>query len=88
MRTEDFRDTVDNDENGLVLVLSSCSSVLLMSISTRLLTILYISVNLVISRRSISTRLLTNLYISVNHVVNVDIDQVVGYFVHQGQSCC
>ena len=67
MRTEDFRDTVDNDENGLVLVLSSCSSVLLMSISTGLLTI---------------------LYIRVSRVVNVDIDQVVDYFVHQRQSCC
>ena len=66
MRTEDFRDTVDNDENGLVLVLSSCSSVLLMSISTGLLTI---------------------LYIRVSRVVNVDIDQVVDYFVHQRQSC-
>ena len=67
MRTEDFRDTVDNDENGRVLVLSSCSSVLLMSISTGLLTI---------------------LYIRVSRVVNVDIDQVADYFVHQGQSCC
>ena len=37
---------------------------------------------------SISTRFLTILYISINLVVNVDIDQVVDYFVHQGQSCC
>ena len=37
---------------------------------------------------SMSTRLLTILYIRVNRVVNVNIDQVVDYFVHQGQLCC
>ena len=37
---------------------------------------------------SMSTRLLTILYIRVNRVVHVNIDQVVDYFVHRGQSCC